>query len=125
YVTQHKTQSDAPRIPRNIALPFRLYSKVNFRLLGGPYAGFLGSRYDPIWTEFSKKGTRPVPNQEGKPDLFDPYAGIRPGDKLELTGPDAAPDLSLERVGLRRSLLGTLEQSRRRLDAGGEGGRFD
>ena len=40
--------------------------RSNFRLLGGPYAGFLGSRYDPVWTEFSRKGTKPVPNQAGR-----------------------------------------------------------
>jgi hypothetical protein len=125
YLAQRRGEAALPRIPRNIALPFKLYSKVNFRLLGGPYAGFLGSRYDPIWTEFSKKGTRPVPNQMGKPDLFDPYAGIRPTDKFELTGPEAPADLTPQRVGLRRALLGQLERSRRRLDAGAKGERFD
>jgi hypothetical protein len=125
YLGQQRGEAALPRMPRNIALPFRLYSKVNFRLLGGPYAGFLGSRYDPVWTEFSRKGTRAVPNQEGKPDLFDPYAGIRPGDRLELTGPDVPADLNPQRVGLRRALLGQLERSRRRLEAGEKGERFD
>jgi hypothetical protein len=125
YLAQRRGETALPRIPRNMALPFRLYAKVNFRLLGGPYAGFLGSRYDPVWTDFSKKGTKPVPNQEGKLDLFDPYAGIRPEDKFELTGPDGAADLSPQRVGLRRSLLGQFEQARRRLDAGEKGERFD
>ncbi len=125
YLAQRRGEAALPPIPRNMGLPFRLYSKVNFRLLGGPYAGFLGSRYDPVWTEFSKKGTRPVPNQEGKPDLFDPYAGIRPGDRLELTGPDAPPELTPQRVGLRRALLGQLEQLRRCLDAGEKTERFD
>jgi hypothetical protein len=125
YVAQRRGESATPPIPRNIALPFRLYSKVNFRLLGGPYAGFLGSHYDPVWTEFSKKGTRPVPNQEGKPDLFDPYGGIRPTDRFELTGPDVPSELTPQRVGLRRALLGQFEQSRRALDAGEKGERFD
>jgi hypothetical protein len=35
-------------VPRNVALPFRLYSRANFRLLGGPCAGFLGNRFDPV-----------------------------------------------------------------------------
>jgi hypothetical protein len=122
YLAQRRGETG---LPRNIALPFRLYSKVNFRLLGGPYAGFLGSRYDPIWTEFSKKGTHAVPNQAGKPDLFDPYAGIRPGDKFELTGPDTPPDLTPQRVGLRRSLLGQFERARRSLDAAEQVRRFD
>src|SRR5262245_21486413 len=125
YLAQRRGEAALPRIPRNIALPFRLYSKVNFRLLGGPYAGFLGSRYDPVWTEFSKKGTKAVPNQEGKPDLFDPYAGIRPDDRFELTGPDSAAELTPQRVGLRRSLLEQFEGSRRRVDAGEKSERFD
>jgi hypothetical protein len=125
YLAQRRGESALPAVPRNIALPFRLYSKVNFRLLGGPYAGFLGSRYDPVWTEFSKKGTRAVPNQEGKPDLFDPYAGIRPSDRFELTGPDVPADLTPQRVGMRRALLGQFEQARRGMDAGEKGERFD
>jgi hypothetical protein len=116
YVAERRG-GPAPPVPRNMALPFRLYSKVNFRLLGGPYAGFLGSRYDPVWTEFSAKGTRPVPNQAGKPDLFDPYAGIRPTDRFELAGPDAPPpDLTPERVGARRALVGQFDAARRLLD---------
>ena len=50
----------ATGVPRNIALPFPLYAHVNFRLLGGPYAGFLGQPYDPLWTSFDAKGTREV-----------------------------------------------------------------
>lgn len=104
-------------IPRNMALPFRLYSKANFKLLGGPYAGFLGSRYDPVWTEFAAKGTKPVPNLANKPDVFDPYGGIRPSDGFDLAGADALPDdLSPQRAGLRRALLNQFEQARRDLD---------
>jgi hypothetical protein len=125
YLAQRRGQPALPPVPRNIALPFRLYSKVNFRLLGGPYAGFLGSHYDPVWTEFSQKGTKPVPNQAGRKDLFDPYAGIRPTDTFELAGPDAPPDLTPERVGLRHALLGQFEKARRHLDATEAAQRFD
>ena len=65
------------RVPRNVALPFVLYSKAKFRPLGGPYAGSLGPRYDPVWTSFAAPGTRPVPNPTAKPDELDPYGGIR------------------------------------------------
>src|SRR5438067_155209 len=53
YLEEKRTGERLAPVPRNIGLPFRLYAKANFRLLGGPYAGFLGSRYDPVWTEFS------------------------------------------------------------------------
>lgn len=102
-------------LPPNIALPFRLYSRANFRLLGGPYAGFLGSRYDPIWTDFAARGTRAVPNPMGKPDVFDPYGGIRAEDGFDLTGP-VPEDLSPERVGVRRALVEQFDQARSWLD---------
>ncbi|MSR54667.1 MAG: DUF1501 domain-containing protein [Gemmataceae bacterium] len=125
YLEQRRGAPALPPVPRNIALPFRLYSKVNFKLLGGPYAGFLGSRYDPVWTEFSKKGTKPVPNQAGRTDLYDPYAGIRRSDKFELAGPDSSADLTPERVGLRRSLLGQFDSARNELDKAESVQRFD
>jgi Protein of unknown function (DUF1501) len=110
--------SVAPPVPRNVALPFRLYSKANFRLLGGPYAGFLGSRYDPVWTEFAAQGTRPVPNPTAKPDVLDPFGGIRPEDRFDLAGSDTlAEDLTPQRIGLRRSLLRQFDEARRDLDA--------
>jgi hypothetical protein len=104
-----------PRVPRNVALPFRLYARANFALLGGPYAGFLGSRYDPVWTDFAAPGTRPVPNPTGRTDLFDPYGGIRPEDRFDLAG-DMPQDLSIERLGLRRSLLAQFDRARTRVD---------
>jgi hypothetical protein len=114
YIDAQRTPV-APRVPRNVALPFRLYAKANFALLGGPYAGFLGSRYDPIWTDFTAAGTRPVPNPTGRPDLFDPYGGIRPEDRFNLAG-DFSGDLSIERLGLRRSLLEQFDRARARVD---------
>src|SRR5262249_3105622 len=89
--------SGPPAMPRNVALPFRLYAHANFPLLGGPYAGFLGSRYDPVWTDFRASGTLPVPNPTGRTDLLDPYGGIRPEDRFDLAG-DLKGDLSIERL---------------------------
>lgn len=106
----------SPVVPPNIALPFRLYSKANFRLLGGPYAGFLGSRYDPVWTEFAGRGTRAVPNPMARPDVFDPFGGIRAEDRFDLTGP-IPNDLSPQRVGLRRALVQQFDQGRAWLDS--------
>ena len=39
-----------------VTLAFPVYAHVNFRLLGGPYAGFLGQHYDPLWTAFDTPG---------------------------------------------------------------------
>lgn len=118
YLGARRSDGAAAPVPANIALPFRLYSKANFRLLGGPYAGFLGSRYDPVWTEFSARGTRPVPNPTARPDLLDPYGGIRPRDGFDLAGADALPaDLTPQRIGVRRALLEQFDLARRMLDA--------
>ncbi|HKB37168.1 MAG TPA: DUF1501 domain-containing protein, partial [Gemmataceae bacterium] len=115
YLDEKRAGPAAPAVPRNVALPFRLYSRANFRLLGGPYAGFLGSRYDPVWTEFAAHGTRPVPNPTNKSDLLDPYGGIRPEDRFDLAD-SLPPDLTIHRVGLRRALLGQFDEARRDLD---------
>jgi hypothetical protein len=118
YMDERRLGRRPPAVPRNMALPFRLYSRANFRLLGGPYAGFLGSRYDPVWTDFPAGGTRAVPNLANKPGVLDPYGGIRPTDRFDLAGEGALlADLTPQRVGLRRSLLGQLDSARRRLDS--------
>jgi hypothetical protein len=118
YLDEQRTGQAAPPLPRNMALPFVLYSKAKFRPLGGPYAGFLGSRYDPVWTEFAAPGTKPVPNPTAKPNEFDPFGGIGPGDHFDLASGGTPPaELTPQRVGLRWALLEQFEQTRRDLDA--------
>ncbi len=114
YLDERRSRGGRPPVPRNIALPFRLYSRANFRLLGGPYAGFLGARYDPVWTDFPAAGTTPVPNPTNKPGLLDPFGSIRPTDRFNLADATALPEgLTPGRVGLRKALLGQLDRARR------------
>ena len=47
YLAAQREPLARPAIPRNVALPFPVYAHVNFRLLGGPYAGFLGAAIRP------------------------------------------------------------------------------
>lgn len=106
-------------IPRHIAMPYVMYSRCEFRPLGGPYAGFLGSQYDPIWTDFPGKGTREVAKSLSKEgcDFFDPFAGIKPEDRFEVAGPTRSLDgMSPQRLGLRRSLMEQFDFAQRRLD---------
>lgn len=104
-------------MPRNMALPFPLYSRANFPLLGGPYAGFLGSKYDPVWTDFTAKGTKAVPNLKGKSDVFDPFGGIRPEDRFEMAGAAAlSAGLTPQRLDQRRSLVSQFDKARSWLD---------
>jgi len=115
YLEAQKSPLVQPALPRNIGIPFPVYAHVNFRLLGGPYAGFLGQQYDPLWTAFDKLGTRQVPVLAEGSEARDPFAGILPEDRLQLgnTGPELQ---SLERVGLRRSLLEQFDTTRRDLE---------
>lgn len=107
----------SPAVPRNIGMPFVLYSKANFRPLGGPYGGFLGSRYDPVWTAFEAGGTKAVPNPTAKPDVLDPFGGIRPGDRFDLAGSGSLPEgITPQRLGLRRALMEQFDHTRRWLD---------
>ena len=126
YLDDRQSGGTIAPVPRNIGLPFVLYSKANFRPLGGPYGGFLGSRYDPVWTEFSGRGTKPVPNPTAKTDLYDPFGGIEPSDRFDLAGPASLPEgVDAARYALRRSLLEQFDAARRGLDADARVAAYD
>ncbi|HUG69734.1 MAG TPA: DUF1501 domain-containing protein, partial [Pirellulaceae bacterium] len=49
----------ASAIPNNIALPFRFSSHREGEVpRAGPYGAFLGSQYDPLWTDFAGTATK-------------------------------------------------------------------
>lgn len=52
-------------LPGNVALPWRFSTRAEPFRRGGPYGGFLGAGYDPVWAEF-----------EGEVPHTDPYRGI-------------------------------------------------
>ncbi|MCC2669030.1 MAG: hypothetical protein K0Q72_1501 [Armatimonadetes bacterium] len=93
-----------------------MYTHVNYPLLAGPYGGFLGSQYDPLYTAFDAPGTRKVIGQNGK-EILDPFAGIKPGNRIELLGAEGASGISEQRFDLRRSLLRQFDQTRAALDS--------
>jgi hypothetical protein len=94
----------APFAPANVALPWRFSSRSEPFRRGGPYGGFLGSAYDPVWAEFA--GAAP----DG-----DPYSRITPQGRFEFNPPDGAP-IILDRLDQRRDLLQQLEHRQRGLD---------
>lgn len=118
YLDERRAGAGAPAVPRNVALPFPVYAHVNWPLLAGPYGGYLGSQYDPIYTRFDEPGVRKVAGQEGDPSagggVMDPFAGVRPGARLGLGGGEAPA--SGERFDFRRSLLRRFDAARRLLD---------
>lgn len=121
-------EAPPPEVPRNIGLPFLFSSKCAQFDRGGPYGGFLGRAYNPVWTEFDEKAVRSVPRWRGNRDqqVPDPFLGISPEARLTVS-PAARlrPEMTLDRLNRRRSLLEQLEQSRRAVDQSGLTGSLD
>jgi hypothetical protein len=116
YFEEKRANGRRPEIPRNIALPFPMGSKNEIPPLAGPYGAMIGSRYDPIYTNFTAEGTSQAPDIVDKRGFKDPLFGIKSTDKLHL-GNAATVEKDLSQLELRRSLLSQLDQARRNLDA--------
>jgi hypothetical protein len=112
--------SSVPRsVPNNIALPFRLSTqRVGEVMRAGPYAAFLGSQYDPLWADFRGTATKGI-RKTLRDIVFtdpDPYIGIA-NDSYFIV-PNASqlqPELTLDRLNTRRSLVSQLNGNLPRL----------
>ena len=82
----------------------------------GPYAGFLGSKYDPLFTECA-------PHVDNPPDL--PYASqpLRGVPVIPNTSLDG--EMTVDRLNQRASLLKQLDAERFRMEQGGKLGTFN
>ncbi|MDA0835121.1 MAG: DUF1501 domain-containing protein [Planctomycetota bacterium] len=117
YLEDKRTGGKLPAMPRNITLPFVMGSKNEYPPLAGPYGAFLGTRYDPVYTDFRPEGTQLAPEVRPGKAFKDPLFGINPTDKLELAGTGKRQDdVTVDRFDLRRSLLQQFDDSRRWLD---------
>lgn len=93
-------------IPRYVIMPaFPGHSQSLRR--AGPYGGYLGSQYDPLFTIWDKKFA-------GKAEFYKPTLAL--GTPL-LPSLDSLPDVTANRVDRRRSLLGQLDNRVAALDA--------
>jgi len=92
-------------LPNNLCLPNRL-GRLEGYWRTGPYGGFLGPQFDPVCTQAGKAGER----------LFQP--GGVDFQQLSFTpaGATLGPDLSLDLLSKRQSLLEQLEGARPALD---------
>jgi hypothetical protein len=107
-------------LPRNLALPFPLSTRrTNQPSRAGPYAGFLGPAFDPIWADFQGRGTKPFTqiNRGVVEEFRDPYGGIEADCSFQLPAAVLNEHLTLDRLDRRRSLLAQLDDARRRFDA--------
>jgi len=119
YLDEKNRAPRPPGIPSNLALPFALSTRrTNQPFRAGPYGGFLGSAYDPIWPEFVGEGTkRFVQENRGVVQEFrDPYAGIRPDCRFELEAASLPAEVTIDRLSRRRSLQNQLEEGKRRIE---------
>jgi hypothetical protein len=108
-------------VPRNLVLPWAFSSqRIGEVPRAGPYGGFLGQAYDPICTEFVGRGTTKAKKTlaENVWNELEPYRGITPESRFQLGAiSQLGPDLTLDRLDRRRSLLEQIEQFRREADA--------
>jgi Protein of unknown function (DUF1501) len=110
-----------PAIPRNLVLPWSFSSRrIGEVARAGPYGGFLGHAFDPVCTEFTGKGTttakKTLTGQVWE-DL-EPYRGITPESRFQLSDvTQLAPELTLDRLDRRMTLLEQIELFRRKADA--------
>ncbi|WP_397571085.1 DUF1501 domain-containing protein [Schlesneria sp. T3-172] len=89
--------------PTNVMLPWRqsLFARPNKR--SGTFGGFLGTSFDPLWTEF-----------HGEAPLGDPFRAITPEGRFQFGAGDA-DGITLDTLDTRRSLLTQLEAQRAHL----------
>jgi hypothetical protein len=105
-------------IPGNLALPFPFSSqRVGEVPRAGPYAAFLGSAYNPIWTTFRGTATVRTTKTLGaqKLDVAEPYMGISPDCRFEIAAEGS--NLTLDRLDTRRSLLEQFDRGKAHLRA--------
>lgn len=119
----HDQQRQGPKphgaVPDNIMLPFPLSSRRPAALYARPYSSYLGTHYDPIWTEFRGDATKSAVRRSFGPatEIKDPYLGVKDDCRfLIVPEADLPVDLTLDRLDRRRSLLEQLEVARRNLD---------
>lgn len=116
-------------IPGNIALPFPFSShRVGEVPRAGPYAAFLGNPFNPLWTEFRGQANRTITKTLANETLevAEPYVGITPESRFELAAASSlTPELTLDRLDRRRSLLHQFDQARRQADQSDVGRNLD
>lgn len=109
----------AQGMPQHMGVPWMLNSKTDLLVNAGPFSGFLSTSHNPVWTDFSGEGTRKVPKYtDGQQQEFlDPFGGVAESGRFMLSENAVLPkSMSIERLGLRRSLLEQFNRTRRGID---------
>lgn len=129
YMDGRQSPGALPALPRNLALPWAFSSqRVGEVARAGPYGGYLGPMYDPVSTEFvgagTKKAVKTLVKQRWEDYEF--YRGITTESRFQLGSVTSRPpELTIDRLDGRRSLLEQLEAARPELDAAVERAGLD
>src|SRR5262249_4038510 len=109
YYEQEVLRKKAGPLPNYVYLPCALGWGEATRK-GGPHAGFLGQRYDPLCTECTAYVDRPY--QNGKSDDMQPVRG-----EILLQGIDLPQGVTIDRLHSRRTLLEQLGDQARQAES--------
>ena len=94
-------------------MPVKKYGPLG--LLAGPYAAFLGQRFNPLWTHYTGAGQKLAPKcrHEQAKEYLDPYAVAPRDGKFVFQGAGTwGEGLSDTRFGLRKLLLEQFDAQR-------------
>jgi hypothetical protein len=114
YWTQQ--QGDQKDLLQHVGLPWAFNSQADdLGLLAGPYAAFLGQRFNPLWTQYTGAGQKLAPKcrHEQAKEYQDPYALAPHDGKFVFQGAGTwGEGLSDTRFGLRKLLLEQFDAQR-------------
>lgn len=113
-----KARGGLSEFPQNVALPFPFSTQRTGEVhRAGPYASYLGSMYNPVWTDFVGKASRTVRKtlRDMDLDISDPYCGCVPESHFQLASTVLPDGLTLDRLNTRRSLVEQFDTARRAL----------
>lgn len=130
FVDRHDPGRTSPRsVPQNIALPWQFSSRrVGEVPRAGPYAAFLGGEYNPVWTDFVGQATKSLTKtlQDKKYEDNDPYIGLSSDSHFVVpSATSLQPEITLDRLDRRRSLVEQLERARGDLSGSAAGRQLD
>jgi hypothetical protein len=117
------------KVPANIALPFKFSSRRTGEVpRSGPYATFLGSEFDPVWTDYVGAATKGLNKTLAGQNFTDndPYIGLSPDSHFYVpAATNLQNDVTLDRLVRRKSLVAQLDEARRDLGTSDRGRQLD
>ncbi len=93
-------------VPRNIVLPHRFGRP-------GPQPHWLGSEWAPVVTSWAGKSTGADPYGQGREN---PYGGISPDTRFQFSQQERGPELSVDRLNRRYTMLQQFDRGRAALE---------